>query len=930
MARRGRFGRSETGASNLSATIRQLVMEQQAAEEKALMDAFYNGSEINGAIPTMEDVRAFYAKWVDITGLTPEDADWQLINQKIEGANNFDVQRIYKDLKSTFESTNGSNFSEMVSFLNGKAKESTDQNDLNVYEGALGVFASNYIQYRSEDLKGGRIKIDEYRSMAGTALSLVGEDDPIYGTMLNDTYQTEWNIESRRKWNLVLGGKMGNGAYTKWANGFKKDLLESGIPRASSLYAEVVAELGRVNKISVGSAARKRLDADISGISSIWSVLKSRYGAGEETFYFGKSQSNTDLANEILQHPEWAQAYHEFLQDNPNAIDPSLAAAGVTADNFLSTFEGRISSVKNEAILLESQGVSAGAGKWTSIAYNSGVDSVFDYLRYVDKEWQRRRFAANENDQEIAWLDNQYTKFITGQESTFGNLGVDIVNNPSGRVTSEQYSLIVNQYNAMADGTYTPGIMTISSYGISGSEVENTIDPQLSLIKETVNNATKLDSGQLVNVWNEKDQKFEAQSPRSAGLSNGQLQVVVVYQMEDGTTMAQTQVVLGKQVTNQDGEKQPIWSYAMPDGSSKIVGNDGMKYDATNFTSLGDGTFVLNADSGTTNISKDPVERVYISIKDTRETAAQLASRPGENYLEKIAPANLAYAENLRIAATAAVEAARGILDPAARAALLGDQYVDGDLNTVSGQLFDILISSADQISAEAYRTIENPTPEDRATAEEYSGNDAYANFLRGDLSGYEEIRPNYWVPKDSLTNQTGGITSALGNLGLWSQQNPALSPLAVLPGLALTAGAVAENVFGFGRPEPKDFRSEQQKQSESSNNKAMGAIRNAQQIASVQDTGYNYNPFFRNLSSTPKATAPSMIQPTGYLGLQANYSPAPAPKAISPNAPVAGPSMIRSAPGGGGGFIPSVPKKLTPIIINSGPRKGLPAGGGV
>lgn len=925
MARRGRFGRSETGASNLSAMIRQLVSEQQAAEEKALMDAFYNGTQYNGGIPTMDDVKAFYAKWLDITGLEPSDADYQIINQKIETANNFDIGRTYKDLAATFDSTNGSNFDEILTFLKERAPESTDQEDQRVYQEAVGVFSKNYITYRGNDLVAGLISLTEYRAMSGNALSQVGSDNPIYGTMLNDSYDFEWRAESTRRWNLVQGGEMSKGAYLKWANSFKKDILGAGISQSSGLYAKVVAELGRVGKIAIGSAASKRMGEDVSKLSAMWNVLKTRYGAAEETFYFGKTQSKSDLQNEILRHPEWAQAYQQALQDNPNLLDPALAAAGITADDFLNVFERTISSIKDEAVLLESQGVSSGAAKWTALAYNSGIDSVFDYLRYVDSEWQKQRYAANENDQEMAWLDKEYTKFLLGQDSHFGTLGVDVVNNPSGRVTDEQYSLIVNQYNAIAAGTYSPGSMTISSYGKSGSEVESTVDPQLSNIVPTADNADKLTRGQLVNVWNQDKGVFEPQPPRNAGIANGQLQVVVAYQMPDGSTMAQTQVVYGKRVSSEDGETRlPLWSFTMPDGSINIVGNDGNKYDPSKFTSLGDGTFTVSGEPTSMN---EKIQRVYISVKDTRETDEMLRNRPGENYLEKIAPANLAYAETLRVAAAAAVDAAAGILDPAARADLLGDGYVPGDLNTVGGQLRDIVIGSADEISAQAYSLMENPSTGDRALAAEYSGRDDYATFLRTQSANYNEIRPNVWVPKPELVNKTGGITSALGNLGLWAQENPILSPLAVLPGMALTAGAIAENVVGFGRPETRDFRTEEQKRSEMAQDKLRGAVQNAQQIASVQGTGYNLfgnNPFFRNVEKATTLATPTVIQPTGYLGLQATVPRPSVPKAVTPS-----PYVTRTRPVPIGVKPATVPAKLVPII-NSGPRAGQPAGGGL
>jgi len=298
MARRGRFGRSETGASNLSATIRQLVAEQQAAEEKALMDAFYNGMEYNGSIPTMDDVRAFYAKWVDITGLTPGDADWQIINQKIEGANNFDIQRTYKDLEATFSSTNGSNYDELVGFLNGRAKESTDQQDMNTFEQAFGVIVNNYIVYRANDLRDGIIKTaSEYRRIVDEAIANIDPSNPIRDSIIATSFAEQWKYMNNKKQNLLAIGKISVSQYASWAKEFAGTIVAAGLDKRNSTYLEALASAANISGRGGGSGGpgSQRLNDTTAKLSEIWSLVKAQFGGQESGFFPGESQTTSEV-----------------------------------------------------------------------------------------------------------------------------------------------------------------------------------------------------------------------------------------------------------------------------------------------------------------------------------------------------------------------------------------------------------------------------------------------------------------------------------------------------------------------------------------------------------------------------------------------------------------------------------------------------------
>jgi uncharacterized cupin superfamily protein len=159
MARRGRFGRSETGASDLSATIRSLIAQQLAMEEQLFMNAFYNGLPYKGKVPTMADVVAFYEDVASNAGIVEGTDEWEAIQQKIAAAQEFQTQKDdqairgeYEALKSEFEASNGANFNEMMEFLDGRAQDTSDENDAAVFNNAKGSFVNAYIGYQGEAL----------------------------------------------------------------------------------------------------------------------------------------------------------------------------------------------------------------------------------------------------------------------------------------------------------------------------------------------------------------------------------------------------------------------------------------------------------------------------------------------------------------------------------------------------------------------------------------------------------------------------------------------------------------------------------------------------------------------------------------------------------------------------------------------------------
>ena len=229
MARRGSFGTFNAGSSNLSATIQALVRQQMAAEEQTLMNAFYNGTTFNGSVPTMQTVIEFYNRVANLSGIEQGSSDWDALTQKIGAANNYDIKRDYAALKNELEISNGANYEELSSFLKGRAQDSTDPQDSQVYQSAVGEINQNYIVYKGRELASGKITATEYRSLTNAIISEMDPEDPKRYDILAASYGTEWSVE-KGKWNDRLrAGTVTAGQYAIWANGFKNALLDAGI-----------------------------------------------------------------------------------------------------------------------------------------------------------------------------------------------------------------------------------------------------------------------------------------------------------------------------------------------------------------------------------------------------------------------------------------------------------------------------------------------------------------------------------------------------------------------------------------------------------------------------------------------------------------------------------------------------------------------------
>lgn len=878
MARRGRFGRSETGASNLSATIRSLVAQQLALEEQLFMNAFYKGLPYKGKIPTMADVTKFYQDMAINAGISEGSDEWEAIQQKIAEAQEFQTQKDdqeirgeYEALKSEFQASNGENFDEMIGFLDGRAQETSDPNDAAVYQNAKGDFVNAYIGYRGEAMIRGEITATDYRSISSEALAKLGVDTPEYKEGLYNSYQYEWTAVKRQMDDRLVAKRMTSAQYLLWARDFRKTMVDAGISNTSGLFDAVNAAIAiEKQRVAAGAGggigstpAGKRIDKTTNGLNKAWEFISMTVGGGEGGAFLGEGAPTTKTTLErYAKNPDYIYLAADWIEKNPGGIPDYLAKQGVIdGDSFKSYVQGLMNDGLSDAQILYAQGLTKGYQEWVDVNASAGAISPFAQIKYTSTRWLEERRSAG-NDQMVAWLDKEYEKYLTGAKSYFGQIP------PNSSVTSEVYTIIQNEYKALR-GDYVPGELTVSNYG-EDKTTSDEVAGDFNLIKETAENAVALQSGKKVNVWNKETGRYSVEDPRAAGLSSGQYQYVAVYKNPDGTMTSEVRIVKGKQIVSEEtgeavtGEGNSLlFAFETADGTTLVIDTNGKEYDPEFIGSDGAGGFIVPT-GGVVGESVGDAKRFdYSGIAATTPMGAA-----GDTMAERQAMAARMTAADLEEATQVAQNVLGGVQD---RKAV---EQISNDINTAS--------LDANKLGAEALRKLSGKEPDltTRIKIAELEGDTRKAEFLRNRAMFYNEVSPNYFVPKPEYT-QTPGVGDIAGG---------ALGGLAGALPIVGSIFNIARGVQGFISGDqgnqfpsnvPEDFRTEEQKRVA----KTYGAAVSAPQIESIQRTGYNTqgpaSVFFRNVNNVPK-TPPTITTPISglstYLGMQANVPTRPAP----------------------------------------------------
>ena len=566
MARRGRFGRSETGASDLSATIRSLVQQQAAQEEQIFMKAFYDGTEYNGSIPTMTDVIAFYERTAGLSGITRGSDQWTFFEQKIGDANNFDIKRIYNSLITEFNLSGGENYGDLIDFITGRAMTSTDQGDLDTYTTGVQDITTAFLKYQGQALSRGELTAQEYQRITLEALGVLEPGSKQYQSAIYDAFTYEWNALSTIWANRVKAGKVSESQFAKWAKGFASRVEAAGIGKKTELYSGIFATIasyaggaGNANN----SPAAKRVSKTISDLDDILALSSSLTGVdlGQKTFS-DFSDPGASTLKRLIDNPEAMLLLADFLDQNPNFENPTLTRLGISdGDGLRSWVDNAIRNGETDAAIVAMNGGTDNTDLWHNVSITNGAKTGLDEFAYASTKWAKDLASAAGNDILIAYYNQQWNNYLNKYDEK-GNLLKSIYGVLPTTLGSDEYVALYQSELLASNGQGTTGAPTLSG-------VVSDTDIDWSIVEQTKANAADLISGNAVMNYDPKTGQYETVGRQAATATSGSLKQITFINL-DGTVIPFTIAVNGSKVLDEAGDTI-AYVYQKPTGEDVIV-----------------------------------------------------------------------------------------------------------------------------------------------------------------------------------------------------------------------------------------------------------------------------------------------------------------------------------------------------------------------
>lgn len=877
MARRGRFGRAEAGSSNLSSLIQQLIREQKAAEERLLLEAFYNGTVLYGKVPSIQDVIAFYKDLANLGGFEENSLEYQALLQKIEAANNFDIKRDYNQLMADFEQSGGANYEQVMGFLNGRAQDSTDQNDLEAYQSAVSATQKAYVGYRGNDLVAGLITATEYRSLTQGVIAGMDPNDPLRGQLVSTAFNYEWSAEKSKWDNRLVAGTVTLNEYVNWVKGFRQDLLTNGISKDSDIFTQTLAAVARARKSYGGGGgspadpAKLRLQETKDEISFVYSLAADLVGAGEEEERtVSEILEGTNVITSLKDNPGLMILFGEFLDNNPFYSNPALEKLGIKDSEGLYTWlQGSIESGYYDAQVIEINGGPSESDDWFNLAVTNGAASGLAQFDYASTKWLKDQASAKDNDVLLGYYNDQWRNYLNGETSIYGVLPTNIPEIYEGR--------LINEING-ANGNPTGG-PTLTGTVNRGSEIN------WDNIAITDANRENLINGNGVNEWNEKTGKFVYVDGRPGdGLADGKYQYVA-FEKVGGKVVAYTVSLIGATIRDKNNAKIAGYRYVRPDGTVIAIDTQGNEISAEGLQPKGNGEFKVGE-----NGAEETGEKAKTYDLSGLQKSSALpfnAADPEERramILAGMDPVTGLFESADLFAAVDAYAVAAGALDDNAR------KSVEAEQGEILKEANDI---EADRIAASPEgNTIEGQLK--IATLKRETDRANALSFIANNRDKLVQVGPNDWrfKPGISTAPSAGNIQSLMaGPAAAGAALGMGFGPLGVAVGTI--AGAALGILGGQETPDMQMLRiSEQAKtEEEKKRERERGfAAPNAQQYQQTGYAGGSNNLFFRNIPSAAPKNVPFATPSAGgispYLSLQA--TPTPKPPAIPKPLPVA------------------------------------------
>jgi hypothetical protein len=876
MARRGRFGRAEAGSSNLSSLIQQLIREQKAAEERLLLDSFYNKTPLYGSIPTLDNVIDFYKELAELGGFEENSMEYQALLQKIGAATNFDIDEQYTDLVNEFNTTRGGNYEQLLDFLGTRATTSTDQGNLDKYSEQLEELGPAYLGHRGNDMVDGLITPEEFRSIADSVISSIPDDNPNKVKTIIDSYTFEWTKLSQQYKDRVTGGTMSLSKYINWAEGFQKKMVSAGVPASGALFdaigADIAVQKGSLSSGGVpGGPVGKKKNKVVRELSDLWATITGQVGSDQRYGY--EDMSESELLSQIKQNPEYSVLFSQMIDEDSSLIPASLRDRVETGEDFLAIFEAKLYEGYALSNNLNAMGVSSDTKNWLNTNYAAGSLGILSYTKATSVNWAADRNQPGISEVDINFYDSEYEKYLSGQPSFYGQININMAD-------SVQKVWIDNELNRLLGGGESG--QTISGYQETESDMEKN-NSYLDTAKATKEIADKVKSGQLIEVWVEDSSNaaggsFEAMEPLSAGFGTGQYQHVELRYLPDGSdTYAHSVLYKGKPILDENGEDTGYFAYKIPGRGLVAIDGLGEEYDITGVRPDIDGNYRMP--EGTSSLEGvGKAERVNVSLLEISLTPRNLQGLSGDSSRERRANGNRKIADIIRKDA-----------DKIAAASLAIDPRQQPDVQTEIANLSQ----KANEYEAKAIAIISEGRPlsanQDaayKAQIARLTGTPEEQAFWQGEYVKYEEVSPGLYRLKPEYKE------------GPKEKENPifdAVRFVSPLAGLALDAAGALGDFAGIGSPQSiKDFRSQEEK------NKSRVPIPfssesylDRSRSVGGANVGVAGATFFRNVSPVNQGPGASINAPQDASSYLRSAAPI-----IKPKAPVITPTQLQGVSG--------------------------------
>jgi hypothetical protein len=853
MARRGRFGRSETGASNLSATISSLVRQQKQEEERLILEAYYSQIPYEGGnVPTLDDIIKFYESSANMAGISSDNPEYQAYFQKINDITNYDIKRTYNQLIADFNQSKGENYGELLDFLTNRATTSTNQDDLDSFVAGLDDATNAFIRFKGESLKRGEITAKEYQSITLGALQALEPGSEAYNSAIYDAFLYEWTSESDKWSKRVTAGTASASQFAAWSERFGQRVLNSGISKNSDLFLTISATTANQTGGGPGASSKRKLGKISTNLNAVFTEASAELGIdiGAQDFTDIAGLSDSDILKKMTKHPEVFASLWEFMDDNPGYTSPALERLGIETGD-----DGRVwldKQLKNG--FYESQIAGEDEDEWYAANTTNGSISTLDDFAIASNKWIKDKTAASGNEVLLSYYNEEWKKYLVGVKSIYGVA-------PKTWATEAQQTYFDAEVNA-AFGRFTDETRTLS--GLNNDQVD--LDWKNFADTDTRSEAVK--NGQAVLVWNPAEKTFAYDGVPDGKLKDGSYQYVTFAKV-DGKVVAYTVSIVGVPITNTDGQPA-AYRYELPSGKVLVIDTNGRVIATPNIRRSGEGFVVADGGLG-----------------------ASGEYAPNNDLTPLLTNKNMPFDYQDPEARRALIQTGQMIeepsydpetLDQAAEAFTLASGALDTDsLNNGGG--VGAINNTANEIRAQQIESSPAAdTVEGKAQIATLRGNTQVAEGWNWVLQNQDKVQLVNGVPqlKPEYANQppvSPRVSSPAEKLGI-----AALGPLGTIanafsflaqPNIGMDLTAAQEKIM---TPEQKALRATQ-----------VAATPQAQQY---QATGYpsGVNTFFRNIGENqPQATWMKPL--TGlstYLGTQATVTPVipPPPKPTMPQAP--------------------------------------------